>query len=413
MAGKRGQRSKSRRPVAGPGGHSGPGHHLAGPAHGLSTQLAHTARSDDLTQGGVNPVVQRASTVLMGSARDLYAPGAWTYGIHGTATHEALAQALCTLEGAGYAMVVSSGLIASTLPLLTLCSAGGHVLVSDNVYGPTRRFCDRMLARLGVETEYVDPQIGAGISARIRPNTHAIFLESPGSLTFEISDIPAIACAARAAGVTTVMDNTWSAGVRCRPLALGVDISIQATSKYVSGGADLLGGAIMVNDDALAARLSDAIAELGLSVSPDDAFLVLRGLRTLPVRLDRHEASGLQVARWLSQRPEVARVLHPALPDDPGHALWKRDFTGATGLFGVVLRPARPDFDTDLLDALELFGLGFSWGGFESLAIPCDPQLKRTAAPPRFEGPLLRLSIGLEDPDDLIADLDQAFARAK
>jgi len=377
----------------------------------LDTRLTHAGRDRKLTGGGVNPQIQRASTVLVESAEQLYAPGAWTYGRHGTATHEALKQALCELEDASWCAVVSSGLLACTVPILALAEPGAHFLVTDNAYGPTRRFFDRMLKRMGCEAEYFDPYIGAEVAAKFRTGaTKAIFLESPGSMTFEISDAPAIAAVARAAGVKTILDNTWAAGVYHRPLDLGIDISVQSTSKYIGGGADLLGGYILTRDEALGARMKDTIADLGLSVPADDAYTVLRGLRSLTTRLQRHGASGLDVARWLETRPEVLRVLHPALEDDPNHALWKRDFTGASGLFGVVLKPAPTKAVHAFLDALELFGLGFSYGGFESLAIHCDPQLKRTVSRPKLGGPLLRFSIGLEDSDDLKADLARGFA---
>ena len=375
----------------------------------LSTRLAHAARDRKLTQGGVNPVVQRASTVIVESADGLFAPGGWTYGRHGTATHEALRLALMEVEEAQHCALAPSGLMACTIPFLAFASAGGHVLVGDNIYGPTRRFCDRTLKRWGCETEYFDTTIGADIAKLIRPNTRLIFLESPGSMTFEIADAPAIAAAARAAGVVTAMDNTWSAGVFHKPLGLDFDLSIQANTKYVSGGADVINGAILTNRDDLITRLKETIADLGVNVAPDDAYMTLRGLRTLETRMAQHQAGALEVARWLRARPEVQRVLHPALEDDPGHALWKRDFSGSSGLFGFVLGSASTKQVNAFLDALNLFGLGFSYGGFESLAIFCNPQLKRTATRPDFGGPLIRLSIGLEDPADLIADLEQAL----
>ncbi len=375
----------------------------------LSTRLAHAARERRLTQGGVNPVVQRASTVIVESADKLFAPGNWTYGRHGTATHEALKQALMEVEEAQYCALAPSGLMACTIPFLAFASAGGHVLVGDNIYGPTRRFCERTLKRWGCETEYFDTTIGADIAKLIRPNTKLIFLESPGSMTFEIADAPAIAKAAKAVGVVTALDNTWSAGVFHKPLTLGFDLSVQANTKYISGGADVINGAILTNDESLITRLKEAIADLGVNVAADDAYATLRGLRTLETRMARHQASALEVARWLNGRADVQRVLHPALEDDPGHALWKRDFSGSSGLFGCVLKAASTKQVNAFLDALELFGLGFSYGGYESLAIFCDPQLKRTVTKPAFGGPLIRLSIGLEDPADLIADLDQAL----
>lgn len=377
----------------------------------LGTRLTHAGRDRKLTLGGVNPVVQRASTVIVESADKLFEPGGWTYGRHGTATHEALKQALVEIEGAKHCALVASGLLACTVPFIAFAEAGAHVLVGDNVYGPTRRWCDRTMSRWGCETEYFDPTIGAGIEKLIRPTTKMIFAESPGSMTFEVMDAPAIAAVAKARRVVTVMDNTWSGGVFYKPLALGFDISVQANTKYVSGGADAINGAIFTDNDALLSRLKDTIADLGINVSPDDAYTVLRGARSLAMRMERHQASALEVARWLAGHPSVQRVLHPALEDDPGHALWKRDFTGSSGLFGIVLKPSPTKQVHAFLDALDLFGLGFSYGGFESLAIHCDPQLKRTAVKPAYGGPLIRLSVGLEEPADLIDDLDQALAK--
>ncbi len=373
------------------------------------TRIVHSGRDRKLTAGGVNPVVQRASTVIVEKSEALYAPGAWTYGRHGTATHAALNEALCDLEDAKHCALVPSGLLACTIPFFALARAGGHVLTTDAAYGPTRRFCDRSLKRWNCEVEYFDPHIGAGIASKLRPETCLVFIESPGSLTFEISDIPAISGAARKAGVPVAVDNTWSGGVFCKPLALGADISVQANTKYVSGGADAINGSILTNRDDLARGIADGIADLGLNVSPDDAWLVMRGVRSLHLRMQRHEQAALKIARWLAARPEIARVIHPALDNHPGHAIWKRDFTGSSGLFGIVLRSASTKQVNAFLDALKLFGLGFSYGGFESLAIHCDPQLKRALDKPALEGPLVRLSIGLEDPADLIADIEQAL----
>ncbi|HOY79612.1 MAG TPA: cystathionine beta-lyase [Hyphomonadaceae bacterium] len=383
-----------------------------GPGKGkqaLGTRLSHAARDRKLTLGGVNPVVQRASTVIVESASKLFEPGGWTYGRHGTATHEALKQALLEIEDAKHCALVPSGLLACTVPFIAFAEAGAHVLVGDNVYGPTRRWCDRTMSRWGCETEYFDPTIGGDIAKLIRPTTKMIFMESPGSMTFEIADAPAIAVAAKAHNVVTVMDNTWSGGVFYRPLDLGFDISVQANTKYVSGGADALNGSIFANSEQMIARINEAIADLGLNVGADDAYAVLRGARSLAMRMERHQASALEVARWLATHPAVQRVIHPALETDPGHALWKRDFTGSSGLFGIVLKPSATKQVHAFLDALDLFGLGFSYGGFESLAIHCDPQLKRTVTKPAYGGPLIRLSVGLEDPADLIADLDQAL----
>lgn len=378
----------------------------------LPTRIAHSGRDRKKTGGMVNPQIQRGSTVLVEKAEDLYAPGGWTYGRHGTATHEALREVLAEIEGAKFCQLTPSGLLACTLPMFALATAGTHILVTDNAYGPTRRFCERTLKRWGVETEFFDPRIGAGIAQKFRPETKLVFLESPGSLSFEISDAPAIAAAARKAGVVTVQDNTWCAGLFHRPLDLGIDISVQSTSKYPSGGADVLGGAVVTNDEKLFGAVKESATDLGLAVSPDDAYLVMRGLRTLPARMAQCEGAALNVAEWLARREEVAMVLHPALEQHPDHELWKRDFTGAAGLFGVVLKPAESKQVHALLNALELFGLGFSYGGFESLAIHSDPQLKRTFKP-KFAGPLLRLSIGLEDADDLCADLERGLAALK
>lgn len=383
-----------------------------GPGKGkraLGTRLSHAARDRKLTLGSVNPVVQRASTVIVESASKLFEPGGWTYGRHGTATHQALKQALLEIEDATHCALVPSGLLACTVPFIAFAEAGAHVLVGDNVYGPTRRWCDRTMSRWGCETEYFDPTIGGGIAKLIRPTTKMIFMESPGSMTFEIADAPAIAAAAKPHNVVTVMDNTWSGGVFYRPLDLGFDISVQANTKYVSGGADALNGSIFANSEAMIARINETIADLGLNVGADDAYAVLRGARSLAMRMERHQASALEVARWLATHPAVQRVIHPALETDPGHSLWKRDFTGSSGLFGIVLKPSPTKQVHAFLDALDLFGLGFSYGGFESLAIHCDPQLKRTVTKPAYGGPLIRLSVGLEDPQDLIADLDQAL----
>lgn len=390
---------------------SGTGKNKPGKARGLGTRLTHAARDRKLTAGGVNPIVQKASTVLVESASKLFEPGGWTYGRHGTATHEALKQALCEIEDAQHCVLAPSGLMACVLPFLAFAGANGHVLVGDNVYGPTRRFIDRMLPRWGCSATYFDPLVGAGIASLIKPETKVIFVESPGSMTFEIADAPAIAAAARAASVVSVMDNTWSAGVYHKPLALGFDLSVQANTKYVSGGADSLNGAIHLNDDRLLSRLKETVADLGVNVAPDDAYAVLRGARSLAMRMDHHQRSALEVARYLETHPAIQRVIHPALESDSNHPLWKRDFTGSSGLFSVVLKPMATSKVHAFLDALELFGLGFSYGGYESLAIYCDPQLKRTVRAPELGGPLIRLSVGLEEPADLIADLAQALAQ--
>ena len=327
------------------------------------------------------------------------------------AIHDALIEGLKALEHATHVELYTSGLSSVTGAIMSVVSAGDEVLAVDSVYGPTRRFCDGVLKRFGASTRYLSASsCAASIMEAVSERTRLIVLESPGSLTFEMQDIPAIAAAARERGVLTAVDNTWAAGLLFRPLDHGVDLSIQALTKYVCGHSDVFMGSVATTSDELGAKLLAFNQDTGASVSPDDAFQALRGLRTLDVRLRRHGESGIKVARWLEGRPEVVRVLHPALESDPGHALWRRDFTGACGLFGVVLQPASEAKVHAVLNALKLFGLGFSWGGYESLAIHCDPQIKRTAGAWRSEGPLLRLHVGLEDPDDLIADLEQALA---
>jgi cystathionine beta-lyase len=356
----------------------------------------------------VGPPIQRGSTVLLPNAASLYDGSLPTYGRHGLAPHDALSTALSELEGGLYTQLYASGLAAITGAMVSVLGAGDEVLVVDCAYAPIRRFCDGFLKRFGVATRYFPARASADeVMALASPATRLIVLESPGSLTFEMQDIAAVAAAARARGVLTLIDNTYGAGLLFKPLAHGVDLSAQALTKYVGGHSDVFMGSVAVANPALATKLKIAVRDNGWSVSPDDAYQMLRGLRTLEARLARHGASGLEVARWLAKQPEVARVLHPALPDFPDHGLFARDFTAPNGLFSFELRPAGQGAVHALLDALELFGLGFSWGGFESLAIPCDPQLKagRTAEPWRAPGPLVRLHIGLEDPADLIADL--------
>jgi len=296
------------------------------------------------------------------------------------------------------------------LALLSVCAAGDHLLVADSCYGPTRRFCDHMLKRYGVETSYYDPCIGSGIAALMKPNTRAVFCESPGSLTFEIQDIPAIADAAHKYGASVLMDNTWATPLFFDALGHGVDLSIQAATKYIGGHADVMIGYVAANA-AHRTRLEQTHNDLGLYASGDDCFLALRGLRTMPVRLARHQQTGLALARWLMARPEVARVLHPGLESDPGHALWKRDFKGACGLFGLVLKPVSPKQFATFMDSLKLFGMGYSWGGYESLIVPS--HIHRTATKFGDEGKLIRIHAGLEDMNDLIADLEQGFAKMR
>jgi cystathionine beta-lyase len=362
--------------------------------------------------GYVNTPVYHASTLLYPTAEDYLARrGQYFYGRRGTPTSEALETAIQAIEGpacAGVALL-PSGLAAISTALLSVLRTDDHLLVTDNVYEPTRTFCDSVLARYGVATTYYDPLIGAGIAELMRPNTRAVFAESPGSLTFEMQDIPAIAAAAHKRGALVLMDNTWASPLYFKALEKGVDLSIHSGSKYIGGHSDLMLGTVSANKDALA-RLKETVYGMGLCVGPDDMNLGLRGLRTLSVRLARHHQSGLAVARWLEARPEVLRVLHPALPSNPGHALWRRDFTGACGLFGVVLKPVPQQAVLAFLNALTLYGMGASWGGFESLAIPFDVTSVRTAIQWAPGGPCVRLHIGLEDVSDLIADLERGFA---
>lgn len=377
----------------------------------LATRLVRAGRKDGAESGAVNPPIQRGSTVLFPDAAQLHGPGK-SYGLDGFAVHDALSAALADISGASGAVLAPSGLAACTTALLAFTQAGGDVLVTDSVYAPTRRFCDGLLARHGVTTRYFDPRIGAGIDDLVTERTQAIFLESPGSLTFDIQDVPAITAVAKKRKIATIIDDTWSAGVFFKPFDHGVDVSVQALTKYQAGHADVLLGATLAADPALVARLQRVVKELGMGCgAAEDAYLALRGLRTMPLRLAHQSASALRIAQWLAARPEVGRVLHPALPSHPDHALFRRDFTGAASVFGVELKPAPQKRVVAMLDGLELFGLGFSWGGYESLAIDCHEQQLRKTAPWPSDRPLLRLSIGLEDPSDLIADLEAGLGR--
>jgi cystathionine beta-lyase len=373
------------------------------------TNLVHGGRRAEWRGRLVNPPVHRASTILFDSVAELReaAPefGRLYYGLHGTPTQWALAEALTEMEpGAAGTMLYSSGLAAVTAALLSVLSVGDELLMTDSAYGPTRRFCDGFLKRYGIATRYYDPLAGAGIADLIGERTRAIFLESPGSLTLEVQDVPAICAAAKARGIATLLDNTWATPLLFPALAAGIDLSILAGTKYVGGHADVMLGAVTANADWYK-KLERTSWDLGQSVSPDDAWLCSRGLRTMALRLRRHEAGALKVARWLSEQPQVAAVLHPALPGCPGHAHWARDFKGSSGLFSFVLRGGDDAARTRLIEGLELFGLGYSWGGYESLVVPADPERLRTATSWRAEGPLVRLHVGLEDPDDLIEDL--------
>jgi cystathionine beta-lyase len=375
-----------------------------------TTRLVHAGDSAAAREGlavkGANPAVQRASTVLLPDAAALYAHGKHSYGRGGLGVQAALESALSELEQAHAVKVFSSGAAAISGALLSVLKAGDEVLVADGVYRPTRRCCDELLTRFEIATRYFPSRASADdILAMAGPATRAIYLESPASLSFEFQDVPAIAAAARQRGLITLIDNTWGAGLLFKPLDAGVDVSIQALTKYVSGGSDVFMGSVATRDPKLSAQVADTVQIAGWSVSPDDCYSVLRGLRTLPFRMARHGASALEIANWLEAQSEVAQVLCPALASSQDHTIWARDYTGINGLFGLILKPGSTAAIHAFLNALHLFGLGYSWGGFESLAIACDPQIQRTAKPWIADGPLIRLHVGLESAGDLIADL--------
>lgn len=381
------------------------------------TLLAHAGRDPDAFGGLVNTPVCRGSTIVSSSLAQWESrktPGnpMASYGRFGTATTRAFEEAVAQLEGGHRALVFPSGLAACTHALMAVVQPGDHLLVTDSVYGPTRQFVTRQLARLGIEVEFFDPHLGGEIRALVRPTTRAVYLESPGSLTFEVQDVGAIAAEAHRVGAIVLMDNTWATPLLFQPFAHGVDISIQAATKYLVGHSDALLGIATANVRAWD-LLRDAAHGFGQTAGPDDIYLALRGIRSLGVRLRRHEHNALGLARALHAHPMVQRVLHPGLEDDPGHALWRRDFRGASGLFGVVLRPmARPQLAT-FFDSLQLFGIGLSWGGYESLALPVDPPVRAVRPLQLGGGSLVRVHAGLEDLDDLIADFHGALRRAQ
>jgi cystathionine beta-lyase len=380
---------------------------------GTSTEIVHSGRDPFAHHGFVNPPVYRGSTVLFKSLESFEKrQQRYVYGRRGTPTTEALETAICTLEEGARTWLAPSGAAAIATTLLSFTKAGDHILVADTVYQPTRKMCNGILKRFGVETTYYDPTIGGDIARLMRPNTTLVFAESPGSQTFEVQDIPAIAAAAHAKGAWMVMDNTWASPLYFRPFQHGVDVSIQAATKYIVGHADAMLGAITANERARE-RLVEEAGGIGICAGTEEVYLGLRGLRTIEVRLERHWRSGLEMARWLEKRPEVSRVLHPGLESHPGHALWKRDFLGASGLFSFVLKPVPKKAVAAMLEGLELFGMGASWGGFESLVLPFNASAYRTATKWEPEGPTVRIHIGLEDVADLKADLEAGFARLK
>jgi cystathionine beta-lyase len=370
------------------------------------TRIVQAGRDPALHAGAVNVPVYRASTILFPDLESMRSEAVpFTYGRRGTPTTRSLEGAICELEGGARTVLTPSGLSACTLAILTTCGAGDHILVTDSVYAPTRIFCQKLGKRYGISADYFEPCTGAGIEALFRPNTRAVFLESPGSLTFEVQDVPAIAAAAHRHGIAVILDNTWATPLHFQAFGHGVDLSVQAATKYIGGHSDVLLGTVTANE-AWRARLVETHGTLGLCASGDEAWLAQRGLRTLAVRLRQHQESATELATWLKSRPEVARVIYPPLHSDPGHELWKRDFTGGSGLFAIVLNLVDERAVGAFVDGLQHFGLGYSWGGFESLIVPA--RFHRNF-PPALEGPLLRLHIGLEDIEDLKADLAAGF----
>jgi cysteine-S-conjugate beta-lyase len=366
-----------------------------------------------LAFAGLSEPVVRASTVVFPDAAsfdcrydDFY--DGYTYGLFGTPTSRALEEQLSAMSGAARTLLAPSGQAALSLVFMTLLKPGDHVLMTDSCYGPIRAFASSWLKSWGVDITFYDPLIGGGIARLMTDRTTLVLVESPGSNTMEVQDIPAIAQAAHDQGALVLGDMTWATPLHCRALDLGVDIVVDALSKYASGHGDVLMGALSTNSEELYRRLKDMTRLVGLGVSADDCSLVLRGLQTMSLRVERSSASALAIARHLAERPEISRVLHPALPDDPGHALWKRDFSGASGVFSVLLRSDLQGLENVFIDRLELFAIGASWGSARSVVAPQDPTAGRTARP-WTDGKLIRFSIGLEEPDDLIADIDRSL----
>jgi len=382
------------------------------------TIATHAGNHPNENQGVVNPPIYRASTILFSSVQDLRERykrkfESITYGRDGTPTYRALVEAFTALEGCDKAVLVPSGLAAVTTALLAVLSPGDHLLMVDTAYEPTRDVCDKFLAKIGIETTYYDPMVGAGIADLIRPNTKAVYLESPGSLTFETQDIPAIVAAAKARNCLTLIDNTWATPLFFKPPRFGVDIGVYAATKYIGGHSDLMMGIVTCRAGLHHQIAKMAHGTLGHAVSPDDCYQALRGLRTLHARLMQHQETALTLARWLQARPEVEQVLHPALPGTPGHEFWKRDIGASSGLFGVVLKPCPPERVDAMLDGMRLFGMGYSWGGYESLMVPAGLATSRSAKQWHAVGRTVRIHAGLEDPVDLIADLEDGLARLR
>ncbi len=380
----------------------------------LDTLLTHAGRNPESNFGVVNPPVYHASTILYPTVKAIEQRAkdysTTTYGRHGTPTTFALEDAVAAVEGGYRAAALPSGAASIYAAILAFVKTGDHILVADHVYGPTRHFAEGFLKRFGVETTFYDPMIGSGIAELMRDNTRVLFMESPGSLTFEVQDVPTLVAAAKSRGIATIFDNTWASPCFYQPLKFGVDVSVIAGTKYIVGHSDVMCGFAVCNE-ATFLRVRTTVAELGYSIAPDDCYLALRGLRTASVRMKHHEKQALELARWLQQRPEVERVLHPAFPGHPGHEIWKRDFTGSSGLFGVVLKEYPKKAVEAMLDGMEIFGMGYSWGGYESLVVPQDPSKLRTARPWHTAGQTLRLHSGLEDMSDQIDDLKRGFER--
>jgi cystathionine beta-lyase len=377
------------------------------------TRLVTAGRNPDEQFGFINTPIYRGSTVLYPDAASLSGPRPrFSYGTKGTPTTEALEGAWSEIAGAAGTVLAPSGLAAITLALMTALKSGDHLLVTDSAYYPTRHFCESVLARMGVETTYYDPLLGAGIESLIRDTTTTILVEAPGSQSFEVQDVPAIAEVAHRHGMCVIMDNTWATPLFFPPHERGVDLAVEAGTKYLGGHSDLLLGLVSANSTWYR-HLRQTFDAFAMCAGPEDVFLALRGLRTMELRLREAQKQGLDMAQWLALRPEVKQVLHPGLPGAPGHDIWKRDFLGASGLFSIILQPCSDAAVAAMIDGLELFGIGYSWGGYESLVIPFDCATYRTATTWNPGGPGLRLQIGLEDVSDLQADLDAGFARLR